>query len=136
MNRKVGARILIADDHRLLAEACKKMLEPEFEVVGIVTDGRALVRTAFELKPDVAIIDVSLPNLNGLDAGEQIQRSKLTMKLLFLTVSSDPEVAAEAFRRGASGFILKHSGGEEFLSAVRKVLRGESYLSPLVDERL
>ena len=67
MNRKAGARILIADDHRLLAEACKKMLEPEFEVVGIDTDGRALVRTAFELKPDVAIIDVSLPNLNGLE---------------------------------------------------------------------
>jgi len=133
MNQKHGARILIADDHRLLAEACKKILEPEFEVVGVVTDGRALVKAALELRPDAAIIDVGLPCLNGLDAAEQIRRKKLTsMKLVFLTMNSDPEVAAEAFRRGASGYILKHSGSEEFISAIRKVLRNESYLSPLV----
>lgn len=133
MDRKRGARILIADDHKLLAEACKKMLEPEFEVIGVVTDGRALVRTALELRPDVAIIDIGLPNLNGLDAAVQIRRNKLTsVKLVFLTMNSDPEVAAEAFRRGASGYVLKHSGAEEFISAIRKVLHGESYLSPLI----
>jgi DNA-binding NarL/FixJ family response regulator len=133
MKQKHGARILIADDHRLLAEACKKMLEPEFEVVGIVTDGRALVRAALELRPDVAIIDVGLPYLNGLDAAERIRRNKLiSVKLIFLTVNSDPEVAAEAFRRGASGYVLKHSGAEEFISAIHKVLHRESYLSPLI----
>lgn len=134
MDRKHRARILIADDHRLLAEACKKMLEPEFEVIAIVTDGRALVRATLELRPNAAIIDVSLPYLNGLDAAAQIRRSKLTssVKLVFLTVNSDPEVAAEAFRRGACGYVLKHSGAEEFVAAIRKILGGESYLSPLV----
>jgi len=132
MDRRPAGRLLIADDHRLLAEACKKMLEPEFEVVGIVTDGRALVKAAIELKPDAAIIDVSIPLLNGLDAGEQVKRKLPSVKLVFLTMNSDPSIAAEAFQRGASGYVLKHSGAEEFMSAIRKVMRGESYLSPLI----
>lgn len=132
MDPRPAARLLIADDHRLLAEACERMLRPEFEVVGIVTDGRTLVKTTLELKPDAAIIDVSLPLLNGLDAAEQIKRKLPAIRLLFLTMNADPAVAAEAFQRGASAYVLKHSGAEEFMTAIRKVMRGESYLSPLI----
>jgi DNA-binding NarL/FixJ family response regulator len=132
MDRKVSPRLLIADDHRLMAEACEKMLQPEFNVVGVVTDGRALVHAALELKPDAAIVDVSIPHLNGLDAGEQIKRKLPLLKLVFLSMNADPAVAAEAFRRGASAYILKHSGAEEFMAAIRRVMRGHSYLSPLI----
>ena len=131
MDRK-SSRLLIADDHRLMAEACAKMLQPEFEVIGIVTDGRALVQAALDAKPNGLIIDVSLPHLNGLDAAEQIRRKLPFIKLVFLTMNSDPDLAAEAFRRGASGYILKHSGADEFLNAIRRVMCGESYLSPLI----
>lgn len=125
-------RILIADDYRLMAEACMKLLQPEFDVVAVLTDGRALVQAALELKPDGAIIDVSMPLLNGLDAAEQIKRKLPSIKILFLTVNSDPGLAAEAFRRGASGYVLKLSGAEEFRTAVRAVMQGTSYLSPLI----
>lgn len=131
MDRK-SPRLLIADDHRLLAEGCAKMLQSEFEVVGIVTDGRALVQAALDTKPCGLILDVSLPHLNGLDAAEQIKRKLPFTKLVFLTTNGDPDLAAEAFRRGASGYILKHSGADEFLNAIRRVMRGESYLSPLI----
>ncbi|HKD84963.1 MAG TPA: response regulator transcription factor [Terriglobales bacterium] len=129
MDRKPAARVLIADDHRLLAEACQKMLEPEFQVVAIVTDGRGLVRAAAEHRPDLAIIDIALPHLNGLDASQQVKQKLPGVKLLFLTMNRDPELAAEAFRRGASGYVLKHAGAEELLIAIRKVMRGESFLS-------
>ncbi len=126
------ARLLIADDHKLLADACKNMLEPEFQVIGIETDGRALVQAAFTLKPDVVIADISMPLLNGLDAGEQIKKKLRAVKLIFLTMNNSAEVAAEAFRRGASGYVLKQSAAEELLAAVRNVVRGQSYLSPLI----
>jgi DNA-binding NarL/FixJ family response regulator len=132
MERKPAARILIADDHKLLAEACKAMLEPEFQVVGIVTDGRSLVKAAETLKPDVIILDISMPHLNGLDAGEQAKHTRPSIKLVFLTMHLEADVAAEAFRRGASGYVLKQSAAEELLLAVRKVSQGASYLSPLV----
>lgn len=132
MDRKSARRILIADDHRLMAEACAKMLEPEYQVVGVVTDGRSLVRTAVELKPDAVILEVSVPQLNGLDAAEQIRRKLPSVKIVFLTMNSDPNLASEAFRRGALGYILKHSGAEEFISAIRRVMNGQSYLSPLI----
>jgi len=126
------ARLVIADDHRLLAETCAKMLQPEFDVVGIFADGRTLVRAAIQLKPDVAILDISMPQLNGLSAAEQIKSKLPSLKLVFLTMNSDADLAAEAFRRGASGYVLKHSGAEELLTAVRNVVRGQSYLSPLL----
>ena len=132
MDRKAAARLLIADDYRLVAEACKEMLQPEFDIVGIVTDGRALVQAALELKPDAAIMDVSMPHLNGLDAAEQIKRKLPSVKIVFLTVNADPGIAAKAFQRGASGYVLKHSGAEEFVTAIRKVIAGQSYLSPLI----
>jgi len=132
MNRKPAARLIIADDHRLLADACKNLLEPEFEVIAVVTDGRSLLKTALALKPDLIILDIAMPRLNGLDAGEQIRLKLPATKLLFLTMNSAAEIAAEAFRRGASGYVLKHSAAEDLLTAIRKVVHGESYLSPLI----
>lgn len=126
-------RILIADDHILIAEACKNVLEPEFQVVGIVADGRRLVELETELEPDVVILDISMPELNGLDAGEQIKRRKPGTKLIYLTVACGEDVAAEALRRGASGYVLKHGELEELRVAVRRALRGESYVSSLLD---
>ncbi len=132
MNRKPAARVLIADDHRLVAETCKGMLEPEFEVVGVHTDGRALLQAALSLKPDLVLLDIGMPQLNGLDAGEQIKAKLPKIKLVYLTMNVAPEVVAEAFRRGASAYVLKQSAAEELLTALRRVLRGESYLSPLI----
>ena len=126
------SRILIADDHTLVAEACKNLLEPEFEVVGVLSDGRALLQAVEELRPDVVIADIAMPLLNGLDAGEMIKQKYRAMKLIFLTMNTAPNVAAEAFRRGASGYVLKHCSADELLVAIRRVLRGESYLSPLI----
>jgi DNA-binding NarL/FixJ family response regulator len=126
------ARLLIADDHTMLAEACKDLLQPEFEIVGIVNNGRELLRMGAELKPDVVIVDVAMPQLNGLDAGEQIKRLIPSVKLIFLTMNLDPEVAAEAFRRGASGYVVKNSAAQELVSAIRRVLKGDSYLSPFI----
>lgn len=132
METRNRPRVLIADDHKLVAEACKGLLEPEFDVVGVVSNGRALLQAVPESRPDVVILDISMPELNGLDAGEQIKRMSRSTKLVYLTMAMGPEVAAEAFRRGASGYVLKHGNAEELLIAVRRVLRGESYLSPLI----
>ena len=132
MEHRHRARLLIADDHTLLAEACKSLLEPEFEVVGIVNNGRALLRLARELKPDVVVLDVAMPQLNGLDAGDQIRHLLPATKLVFLTMNMSPEVAAEAFRRGASGYIVKSSAAEELVRAIRRALRSESYMSSAI----
>jgi len=91
------SRILIADDHTLIADLCRKLLETEFEVVGIVNNGRAMVRTAAELKPDVIVVDISMPVLNGLDAGQQVKEILPAVKLIFLTMNNDVKLAAEAF---------------------------------------
>jgi DNA-binding NarL/FixJ family response regulator len=127
-----AARILIADDHQLLADACKNLLEPEFLVVGVVTDGRDLADAVAAFKPDIILLDIYMPRLNGLDAGEQVKKKHPAIKIIFLTMTLAADIAAEAFRRGASGYILKQSAGAELLVAVRKVNRGESYLSPLI----
>jgi DNA-binding NarL/FixJ family response regulator len=129
---KPSARVLIADDHQLLADACKSLLEPEFQVVGVVTDGRRLITAAVELKPDIIILDIYMPHLNGLDAGGQVKEKMPGVKLVFLTMTTAADVAAEAFRRGASAYVLKHSAGDELLLAMRKVNQGASYLSPLI----
>ena len=122
-------RVLIADDHTLVADLCKKLLEIEFDVVGIVNNGRSLVRAAAESKPDVVLVDIAMPVLNGLDAGEQLLAILPAVKLVFLTMNSDPAVAAEAFRRGAAGYLLKTCASAELVVAVNEVLRGRSYMS-------
>jgi len=132
VERKPLARLLLADDHKLLAEACKSILEPEYQVIGVVTDGRELLKAAMALKPDVVLADIGMPHLNGLDAGEQIKKKLRSTKLVFLTMNASAEVAAEAFRRGASAYVLKQSAADELLTAIRSVVRGESYLSPLI----
>jgi len=132
MDNRQKARLLLADDHTLVAEACKSLLEPEFDVVAIVTDGRALVRAAVELRPDVLIIDIAMPLLNGLDAGEQVKHALPEARVVYLTMNVSPEVAAEAFRRGASGYLPKSAAASELITAVREVLKGKSYLSPLI----
>jgi len=122
-------RILIADDHNLVAELCKRLLQIDFEVVGSVSDGRSLVRVAAELKPDVIVLDIAMPVLNGLDAGRQVKKILPGVKLVYLTMNPDPDVAAEAFARGASGYLLKTCAAAEMVLAVREVLRGKTYLS-------
>ncbi len=123
------SRILIADDHKLVAELFQRLLANDFDVVGTVGDGHSLVRAAAELKPDLILIDVWMPLLNGLDAGGQIKKTLSTVKLVYLTMNPDPEVAAEAFARGASGYLLKTCDAEEMVLAVHEVLRGKTYLS-------
>jgi DNA-binding NarL/FixJ family response regulator len=125
-------RILMADDHTLIAEACRCLLEPEFEVVGIVSDGLSVVQAAAELQPDVVVLDIAMPHLNGLDAGEQIKQRCRAIRLVYLTMNTGADVAAEAFRRGASGYVLKHSSAEELIIAIRRVMKSESYLSPMI----
>jgi len=128
------SRILIADDHNLIAELCKGLLETEFDVVGTVSDGRALVRSAIILKPDVIVLDIAMPILNGLDAGRQVKEILPNVKLVYLTMNSDMEVTAEAFRRGASGYLLKTCASAEMVTAIRAVLRGKTYISSVLSQ--
>jgi len=127
-------RILIADDHTLVAELCKQLLETEFDVIGVVSDGRTLVRVAGELKPDVIVIDIAMPILNGLDAGRQVKKMLPTVKVVYLTMNVDADVAAEAFARGASGYLIKTCAASEIVLAVRVALRGKSYVSKALSQ--
>jgi len=129
-------RVLLADDHSLLLTAYEKLLSGECDVVGQVTDGRALVSAAERLRPDVVVLDISMPLLNGLEAGRQIKHRLPDVKLVFLTMNEEPDVAAEAFRSGASGYLLKRSAGTELAAAIREVVQGRSYITPLVAEGL
>jgi DNA-binding NarL/FixJ family response regulator len=129
-------RILLADDHRLLIEACVTLLEPEFEVVGIVTDGQALLPKAVALRPDVIVLDIGMPLLNGLDAGRQLKHSMAGVKLIFLTMNQDPDLAKEALALGASGFLLKTSAARELPQAIRTALRGETYVTSQASQRM
>ena len=133
--QKHAARILIADDHQLLADACKSLLEPEFQVAGVVTDGRRLIAAAIELRPDIIIVDIHMPHLNGLDAAGQVMQKLPRVKLVFLTMTMEADVAAEAFRRGASAYVLKQSAGEELLLAVRRVNEGSSTSRPCLPRK-
>lgn len=126
------ARILLADDHVLLLEAFRGLLEPEFEVIGMVTDGRALVTECLRLNPDVVVLDIAMPLLNGLDAGRQLKTERRGVKLIYLTMNPDPELAGEALRFGASGYVLKTSAAGELTQAIREALRGRSYITPLI----
>jgi DNA-binding NarL/FixJ family response regulator len=125
-------RILMADDHLMLLEAFKALLEPDFEVVGTVTDGRALLEEFSRLHPDVVLLDVAMPLLNGLDAGRQLKAQRRSVKLIYLTMNPDPDLAGEALRLGASGYVLKSSAAQELKQAIHEALRGRSYITPLI----
>lgn len=129
-------RILLADDHRLLREAFTQLLEPGCDVVGTVADGRALLVAAPELQPDIVVLDIAMPLLNGLDAARQLKRLMPQVKIIFLTVSEDADLMAEAFRAGASGYLLKNSAASELFQAIQDVFQGRSFVTPLATQGL
>lgn len=128
--------VVLADDHLLLLEAFKSILDTEFDVVGTAPDGRELLKIAHALKPDVIVLDVSMPRLNGLDAGIKLRKSTPDTKLIFLTMHEDPAIVAKAMDMGASGFLLKTSAASELSKAIWKVLEGKTYLTPQVAEQM
>lgn len=125
-------RILLADDHTMFVEALQKVLEPEFDLVGSVGDGRALLEAAPRLKPDVILLDLSMPLLNGIDAAQQLRQIIPSVKVVFLSMHGDPTYVTEAFRAGASGYVLKRASATELIQAIRIALRGHLYMSPLL----
>ena len=127
---KSRPRLLLADDHAVFSDALRLYLEKDFDIVGVVADGRALVDEANKIKPDVNIVDVGMPLLNGLDAARRIKETAPKIKFVFLTMQDDPNLAAAALELGPVAFVLKHSAGSELLAAINQVLRGHSYLTP------
>jgi DNA-binding NarL/FixJ family response regulator len=125
-------RVLLADDHLMVAEALRSLLAPEFDLVGVVEDGRALVEAAGRLRPDVIVADVSMPQLNGIDALAQLRQGGNRVPVVFLTMHRDASFARRALDAGASGFVLKHSAPAELISALRAALEGKTYLTPLL----
>ena len=123
-------KVLIADDHSMVIDGLRSLLEPEFEVVGAVNDGRAVLPEVRKLQPDVVVIDISMPLLNGLDCTRQLHDTGCTAKILILTMHPDATLAQEALAAGASGYLLKSSPGSELKGALRDVLQGRTYLSP------
>jgi DNA-binding NarL/FixJ family response regulator len=125
-------RLILADDHALVADALSRLIAPHFEIVATVTDGRALLDSATSLKPDVILIDVAMPLMNGLDAARRLREQMPEVKLVFLTMNEDPELAIEAMAVGASGYLSKRSAGSELLKAIQAALRGKTYITPLI----
>ena len=127
-------RVVLADDHKMVLDALKSLLESEFEVVGTFGDGLALVESAPGLKPNVIVLDIGMPTMNGLNAGERLKQSMPAVKLIYLTMNHDPDMAAEAFRLGAKAYLLKTSAASELVEAIRTVARGGTYVTPLMTE--
>lgn len=125
-------RVLLADDHKIVIEGLKNLLRDEFEIVGSVEDGRALVEKASKLYPDVIVADISMPQLNGIEAARQIKKIDKNIKIVFLTMHPDATYAANAFEAGASGFVLKHSASAELIRAIHEAIKGRTYVTPLV----
>jgi DNA-binding NarL/FixJ family response regulator len=134
--RRAAPQVLLADDHALLLAALRRFLADECDIVGQVTDGRAAVAAAETLKPELVILDIAMPLLNGLDAAREIKRRCPEIKLIVLTMSESGDLAAEAFRAGASAYVLKRSAPSELVSAIRRVVRGETYVTPLLASAL
>jgi DNA-binding NarL/FixJ family response regulator len=126
-------RILIADDHALIAEAFTKLLASTFDVVATVYDGRSLIETAERLHPDVILVDIGMPVLNGLEAAQRIKRTLPNVKVIYVTINHDPELVAEALRRGASGYLPKTAAASELVAAIYQALNGDCYLSPQLE---
>ena len=125
-------RVLLADDHRIVAEGLRSLLEPEFELIGIVEDGRALLAAAEKLRPEVIVADISMPLLNGIDALRQLRKVNKDVKVIFLTMHADVSYASSAFEAGAQGYVLKHSAPSELNEAIRSALTGRTYVTPLL----
>jgi len=125
-------RVLLADDHVILAQGLAALLRDTFELIGIARDGHELVALAKEFKPDVIVTDISMPLLNGMEAVRKLRSHGITARVIVLTQHRDPQIAAEAFRAGVSGFLVKQAAGEELIAAIREVLQGRSYLTSLI----
>jgi DNA-binding NarL/FixJ family response regulator len=125
-------RVMLADDHTILVEAFRALLETHCEVVGTVSDGRALLEAAPQLKPALIVVDIGMPLMNGLEAGFRLKELMPTVKLIFLTMNEDPELAMEAMRSGASGYLLKSSAASELIRAIEMALKGKSYITPQI----
>jgi DNA-binding NarL/FixJ family response regulator len=125
-------RVLLADDHTVVAEGLRSLLEPHFEVVGIVSDGRDVVAAANKLAPDVVVLDISMPSLNGIEAARQMRAAGSRAKVVFLTMHREATYAARAVEAGASGFVLKHSATSELVTAIREALKGGTYITPQI----
>lgn len=126
------ARLLLADDHKIVLEGLKSILESQFDLIGMVEDGRALVSAADELRPDVVVVDVSMPLLNGIEAAHQIKMMDDRIKIVFLTMHPDVTYARRALDAGASGYVLKTSASTELVTAIQEVLWGRTYISPVI----
>jgi len=126
------ARVMLADDHTMLVEAFRKLLESQCEIVGTASDGRVLLETAQRLKPEVIIVDIAMPLMNGLEAGLRLKELMPTTKLIFLTMNEDSDLAMEAMRCGASGYLLKSSAASELMHAIQMALKGKSYVTPQI----
>ncbi|HSF14819.1 MAG TPA: response regulator transcription factor [Vicinamibacteria bacterium] len=122
--------VLLADDHRIVAEGLKELLSPEFDLLGIVEDGRALVEEATRLRPDVIVADITMPHLNGIDAVEPLKKNDPRVKVVFLTMHREVAYARRALEAGASGFVLKHSAPDELVLAIHAALNGQKYITP------
>ncbi len=129
-------RVLLADDHQMLADALRGVVEPRCEVVGTVGDGRALLEAAGRLHPDIVVLDIGMPHLNGFDAGRKLKLALPNVKLVFMTMHDDPYLVGEAFRAGASAFLLKEAAASELTDAIDQVLKGGSYVTPSAKEGL
>jgi DNA-binding NarL/FixJ family response regulator len=129
-------RLILADEHTLVIEALRKLLEPEFEVVHLAADGRAAVATASSSKPDILLLEIALPLLNGIDVAAQVQKTSPNTKIVFVTAYSDRDHVTEALRVGAAGYVPKRSASTELITAIREIMNGRSYLSPLVTNEL
>jgi DNA-binding NarL/FixJ family response regulator len=129
-------RIVLADDHKIVLGGLSRLLEPDFEVVGTVEDGRALVSAARKLCPDVIVADISMPLLNGIEAVRQIKKFDSHVKVVFLTMHPDVAYAIQAFAAGATGFVLKHSAASELVTAIREAIKGRTYVTPMIATEL
>lgn len=125
-------RVVLADDHAMVLAGLSRLLEPEYEVAGTAENGQALLEAAARLKPDVIVVDISMPLLNGIEAVRLLRKSGIAARIVFLTMHSDAALAVEAIEAGASGYLLKQSAAEELLAALREVLKGRSYVTPLI----
>ena len=125
-------RVVLADDHPLMMDALKNLLEPDFEVVGTFTDGHALVEGAPKLNPNAIVLDIGMPTMNGLSAGERLKKLMPSVKLIYLTQNIDQDMAREAFQLGASAYVIKSSAASDIVRAVQEALRGGSYVTPIL----